>query len=140
MLAADKKKSQGKPDSKDNDKPVGTRIQRQISRMIQHLRDQYKVKKPLNSMPSNWLIEELVVNAAKSYILKCDNWQLRVTKTLEQIIRDTSYKDCLYINSRNNLPLFPNNDLFGSKQVNVAMKELIRFLEDIEEEEELKLG
>jgi hypothetical protein len=138
VFAVDKKNEQGKQKSSQADKPVGTRIQRQISRMIQHLRDQYKVKKPLNSMPSNWLIEELVVNAAKSYILQCDDWQLRVTKTLEQIVRDTSYKDCLYINSRNNLPLFPNNDLFGSKQVNVAMKELIRFLEDSEQEEASK--
>jgi hypothetical protein len=112
------------------DKPTGTRIQRQISRMIKHLRDQYHIHNPLHAMPSSWLIEELVINAAKSYILQCDNWQLRVRMTLKQIIRDTSYDDCLYINSRTNLPLFPNNELFDAWEVHQAMKELLNYLDD----------
>ena len=112
------------------DKPMGTRIQRQISRMIKHLRDQYHTHNPLHAMPSSWLIEELVINAAKSYILQCDNWQLRVRMTLKQIIRDTSYDDCLYINSRTNLPLFPNNELFDAWEVHQTMIQLLNYLDD----------
>lgn len=114
------------------DKPSGTRVQRQISRMIKHLRDQYQINHPLHAMPSSWLIEELVINAAKSYILQCTNWQLRVSMTLKQIIRDTSYEDCLYINSRNNLPLFPNNELFDVWEVHLAMKALLKLLTENE--------
>ena len=114
------------------DKPTGTRVQRQISRMIKHLRDQYHTHNPLHAMPSSWLIEELVINAAKAYILQCENWQLRVRLTLKQIIRDTSYDDCLYINSRNSLPLFPNNELFDTWEVHLAMNELLNYLDDKE--------
>ncbi|MGH1486337.1 MAG: hypothetical protein ACRBCI_08945 [Cellvibrionaceae bacterium] len=112
------------------DKPMGTRIQRQISRMIKHFRDQYHIHHSLHAMPSSWLIEELVINAAKSYILQCDDWQLRVRMTLKQIIRDTSYDDCLYINSRTNLPLFPNNELFDAWEVHQTMIQLLNYLDD----------
>lgn len=112
------------------DNPNGTRTQRQISRMIKHLRDQYHEQHAMTAMPSGWLIEELVINATKSYILKCDDWQMRVSMTLNQIIRDTSYEDCLYINSRTNLPLFPNNELFDIWEVHDVMKKLKTFLDD----------
>lgn len=112
------------------DKPESTHVQRRISRMIEHLRDQYQDSQPQHAMPSNWLIGELVLNAAKKYILNCDNWQQKVRMTLKQIIRDTSYDDCLYINDHNNLPLFPNNELFNHRQVYVSMKALLCYLDD----------
>ena len=112
------------------DKPAGTRVQRQISRMIKHLVDQYRIKNPKHSMPSSWLIDELVINAAKSYILQHTNWQLRVRMTVKQIMQDTSYEDCSYINSRNNSPLFPNNELFDVWEVHLAMKVLLSSLMD----------
>lgn len=112
------------------DKPQGTRVQRQISRMIKHLRDQYHDKYPLHAMPSSWLIEQLVINAAKSSIIYCDDWRQRVRLTIKQIILDTSYNECLYVNCNNNLPLFPNNELFDPWEVKQAMKALLEFLDD----------
>ena len=112
------------------DRPEGSRIHRQISRMIKHLRDQYHERNPLHAMPSSWLIEQLVINGAKTYILEQTHWQQRVRLTLEQIIIDTSYDDCLYINNRNNLPLFPNNELFDAWEVHQAMKALLGYLDD----------
>jgi hypothetical protein len=114
------------------EKPNGDLIQRQIGRMIKHLRDQYHEQNPLHSMPSSWLIDQLVINGAKQYILQKNSWQQRVRLTLEQIIRDTSYDDCLYINSRNNMPLFPNNELFDAWEVHQAMRALVNYLDDKE--------
>ncbi|MEO0443514.1 MAG: hypothetical protein AAFZ92_07205 [Pseudomonadota bacterium] len=111
--------------------PSGTRVQRQISRMIKHLRDQYHRDHPTITMPSSWLIGELVINGAKLYVQEYDSWIDRIELTLKQIIRDTSYDDCLYINSRNNLPLFPNNDLFDPWEVNKAMCQLLDYLDDL---------
>ncbi len=112
------------------EQPNGTRVQRQITRMIRHLRDQYHARYPTYSIPSNWLLEELVINGAKNFIIEKDSWQERVRLTLRQIIRDTSYDDCMYINSRTNLPLFPNNELFDAWEVHQVMKAMLHYLDE----------
>lgn len=110
--------------------PRGNREQRQIARMVRHLRDQYLERNPNVAMPSDWLLEQLVINGAKRTVLSKDGWQLRVTLTLKEIILDCSYPDCLYINNHNNLPLFPNSELFEPWEIHEAMKRLLAYLND----------
>lgn len=109
--------------------PCGTREQRQIARMVRHLRDQYHELKPQQSMPSDWLLEQLVINGAKKCILAKEGWHLKVRLTLKEIILDTSYPDCQYINNHNSMPLFPNSELYEPWEVHQAMKSLLSYLD-----------
>lgn len=110
--------------------PRGTREQRQIARMVRHLRDQYQQRNQQHAMPSDWLLEQLVINGAKQCILAKENWQLKVRLTLKEIILDTSYPDCQYINNHNYMPLFPNSELYEPWEVHHAMKLLLDFLDE----------
>lgn len=105
-------------------------LHREIGSAIKGLRDIYLRKHPSRIMPSNWLIDELSINSAKQYILQCKNWQERIIMALKQIILDTSYDECLYTDNRNNLPLFPNDELYNAWEVNLAMKELLKIAEN----------
>jgi len=110
--------------------PHGNLEQRQIARMIRHLRDQYHDRNPQQSMPSDWLLEQLVINGAKQCVLAKKNWQIKVRSTLKEIILDTSYPDCQYINNHNYMPLFPNSELYEPWEVHHAMKSLLGFLDE----------
>jgi len=110
--------------------PRGTREQRQIARMVKHLRDQYQERNPQHAMPSDWLLEQLVINGAKQCVLAKESWRLKVRLTLKEIILDASYPDCQYINNHNSMPLFPNNELYEPWEVHHAMKSLLDFLDE----------
>ncbi len=110
--------------------PSGTLEQRQIARMIKHLRDQYQDHHPTESMPSDWLLEQLIINGAKPCVLAQTNWLSSVRSTLQEIIIDTSYADCQYINNDNFMPLFPNSELYETWEVHNAMKKLLKYMDE----------
>lgn len=108
---------------------VDSKEHRQISTIIKCSRDQHIKRKPGTKMPSDTLIHQLVINGAKKHLIDKDGWLLKAKLTLKEIILDTSYSDCQYINTLNSMPLFPNNDGFTTKDIHISMKLLLEELE-----------
>ena len=106
-------------------RPVGNRSQRQISRMIKHLRDQAFDEKANCPMPTGWLIEQLVVNALPFELPGNCNWQKVLKQTLQRIKADTAESPCAYTISNNDRPLFPNDELLDEWEVNQFANYLI---------------
>lgn len=102
---------------------------KQISTIIKCIRDQHLKRKPGTKMPSNSLIEQLVINGAKKHLTDKEGWLLKAKLTLKEIILDTSYSDCQYINRINSMPLFPNYEGYTTQDIHQSMKLLLDELE-----------
>lgn len=97
--------------------PEGNRSQRQVSRMIKHLRDHVYAHHVDSPMPTGWLIEQLVINALPFELPENCNWQNVLRQTLQRIKSDTAQSPCRYTTSNNHRPLFPNHELLDEWEV-----------------------
>lgn len=111
-------------------RPVGTRIHRQVSRMIKHLRNQVNVEAMQLPMPTKWLIDQLVSNALadKKINLNVHRWDDIVLSTLHQIQHDTHSTPCPYRVIPTQTYLFPNDELLDEWEIHQFVSYLITYI------------
>jgi len=99
------------------------RKQRQISRMLNDLRDELYNRQFQIPLPTSWLIEQLVENALKNpysdstYSDRNIDWHYLLIQTLQKIIDDTQNIHCFYKREDGKTPLFPNEELMDESEV-----------------------
>jgi len=103
------------------------RKQRQIGRILKHLRDQLYQEQAQIPLPTSWLIDQLVDNALKSFYPEGNDWQHIVSQTLHQIARDTQSPKTFYKREDGVTPLFPNEELMDEWEVKEFVEGVLDF-------------
>lgn len=104
--------------------PCKTSRNKQITRILVHLRDQLRKSNPDLPMPSHWMVAALVDNAASKINKtgqptdnseKVVDWQTEVSEILKVIHEACDVgldKPCPFVQNEGSRPLFPNHELF----------------------------
>ena len=107
---------------------------KQITRIIVHLRDQLRKSNPNLPMPSHWMISALVDNASvdsNQNETPIEDWQAEVCAILN-VIHDACDvgldKACPFIHPNGQRPLFPSHELFDEWDAYRFSQTLLHYL------------
>lgn len=98
------------PETQQN---TGTR-RRQAARIIKHLRQELAHEHPLLTLPTGWMIDNLVSNCPKA-LFDRDDWPSVVMALMSYIATKTSSETPSpvgFYQSDGQTPLFPNHELY----------------------------
>ncbi len=140
---------------------------KQITRILVHLRDQIRRQYPQLSMPTQWMIRQLVDNASierdgivnlvkgkdksqKNDVVSVNesdhNWREDIIELLTIIHRACDVgldRTCTFVHTERMIPLFPNHELFDEWDTYRFSQALLHYLEkdfEITDNNDLKHG
>ncbi len=111
---------------------TGTR-RRQAARIIKHLRQELAHEHPLLTMPTGWMIDNLVSNCPQA-LLSHDDWPSVVMALMSHIASETSSETpspAGFSQLDGQTPLFPNHELFDdydAHRFSMALHEYMKTL------------
>ena len=123
----------------------GIRRNKQIARIIIHLRDQLRIRHPQLAMPTQWMIRNLVDNVLphvynqsetqsqnRAQNSQPDDWRIELIAALKKIHQASDVgleKTCHFVQEDGFTPLFPNRDLFDEWDAFRFSQALLHYLE-----------
>ncbi len=124
--------------------PCKSARNKQITRILVHLRDQLRKSNPNLPMPSHWMIAALVDNAASEKPVSESHeedkekhlvdWQAEVTAVLKVIHNACDVgldKSCPFVQNDGRRPLFPNHELFDEWDAYRFSQTVLHYLSSI---------